>query len=114
MKVPDDEIWGYHGTDPGNIDSILTTNLNRKVGQAHGPGFYFSEFPDVCRGYGAGLIMFRLLPGREYKGSDKNKHTGSGRQYHSKIVGGDATGSGQMVIIDDNTQFVPYCVLNLQ
>ena len=109
-KIPDDTIFAYHGTNPQNIDSILKTNLNRKVGQAYGPGYYFSEFPDFSLGYGQ-LIVFKVLPGKEHTGSD-NAHTGPNARFQSKKV--QATGEyGQILVIDNTEQFVPYCVLHL-
>ena len=110
-KIPSDTIFAYHGTKPENIDSILKTNLNRKVGQAYGPGYYFSEFPDFSLGYGQ-LIVFKVLPGKEYIGSDCNAHTGPNARFQSRKV--QATGEyGQILVIDNTEQFVPYCVLHL-
>jgi hypothetical protein len=50
-------------------------------GQAYGPGNYFSEFPDVSLPYGqgTGLILFRVLPGKEYEGAIKDIPPGSFR-----------------------------------
>ena len=110
-KIPSDTIFAYHGTKPENIDSILKTNLNRKVGQAYGPGYYFSEFPDFSLGYGQ-LIVFKVLPGKEYIGSDEHSYTGPNARFQSKKV--QATGEyGQILVIDNTEQFVPYCVLHL-
>ena len=110
-KIPSDTIFAYHGTKPENIDSILKTNLNRRVGQAYGPGYYFSEFPDFSLGYGQ-LIVFKVLPGKEYIGSDEHSYTGPNARFQSKKV--QATGEyGQILVIDNTEQFVPYCVLHL-
>ena len=69
---PADPIFAYHGTrnDPSVIDNILKKNFDPVYWrrQAHGMGNYFSEFPDVSLGYGSGLILCRLLTGREYSG----------------------------------------------
>ena len=110
-KIPGDTIFAYHGTKPENIDSILKTNLNRKVGQAYGPGYYFSEFPDFSLGYGQ-LIVFKVLTGKENTGPDSKAHTGPNPRFQSRKV--QATGEyGQILVIDNTEQFVPYCVLHL-
>ncbi len=114
--IPTKEVLAYHGTAEANIDSILKTNLNRKERQAYGPGFYFSEFPAISLGYGSGLIMFRALPGNEYVGSDGDRHEGGGptAEFQSKKVRADSDDSGEMLIIDNSEQFVPFCVLNIK
>ena len=77
--------------------------------QAHGPGNYFSEYPDTSLGYGAGLIFCSILPGREYLGPAM-----SWPEHHSKLVAPDtAAGYSQMVIIQDKDQILPHCVINL-
>ena len=72
--IPADFIYAYHGTknDPTVMDSILKNNFDMKYAQrqVHGPGHYFSEFPDVSLAYGTGLIFCQLLSGKEYKGRD--------------------------------------------
>ena len=71
-RIPADPIYAYHGTrkDPTIMDSILRNNFDMSYAQrqAHGPGNYFSEFPDVSLGYGPGLIFCQLLSGNEYPG----------------------------------------------
>ena len=42
-KIPDNEVFAYHGTSPTNIDSILKSNLNARSREAYGKGYYFSE-----------------------------------------------------------------------
>ena len=73
--IPADYIYAFHGTknDPAVMDNILQNNFDMKYAkrQAHGPGHYFSEFPDVSLGYGPGLIFCQLLSGKEYKGSNQ-------------------------------------------
>ena len=46
-------------------------------GQKHGPGNYFSEIPNISMAYGSGLILFRVLPGREYQGGDLDIPSGT-------------------------------------
>ena len=84
-------------------------NIN---GQAYGPGNYFSEFPDVSIPYGQrgsggiGLILFRILPGKEYEGETRDIPPG----FNTKKVQGDARGFGHMLIIKDSDQLLPYAV----
>lgn len=111
-KISDDIVFAYHGTPSQNVDNILKCNLDRKSREAYGPGYYFSEFPAVSEGYGK-LIAFKVLPGKEYVGSDSNAHT-AGTLYQSRKVQEDSDGFGTMLVINDNTQFVPFCVLNIQ
>ena len=112
-------IRAFHGTNSANVDSILKTNLNRKVGQAYGSGYYFSEFPQVSQGYGDALILFKVMPGNEYTGNDSNKHVDNDRYQCRKVVGSvvrnndGKMGYGDILVINDNAQFLPYCVLHL-
>ena len=74
QNIPADPIFAYHGTqnDQATLDSILKNNFDMKYArrQVHGPGNYFSEYPDVSLGYGSGLIFCQLLLGNEYSGTD--------------------------------------------
>ena len=64
QNIPADPIFAYHGTqnDQGTLEYARR--------QVHGPGNYFSEYPDVSLGYGSGLIFCQLLLGNEYSGTD--------------------------------------------
>ena len=103
-------IFAYHGTSSNVIDSILKNNFDMKFAkrQAHGPGNYFSEYPDTSLGYGTGLIFCKILPGKEYNGSD---HQWPG--YQSKVVKQDKSGYSQMVIIQEKNQIIPLCYTSL-
>jgi hypothetical protein len=81
----------------------------RKKGQAYGPGNYFSEFPDVSLPYGQGqgLILFRVLPGKEYEGATSGDVPPG---FHTKKVRGNQEGFGEMLVIKDKRQFLPYAV----
>ena len=105
------EVLAFHGTSSGVVDSILKENLQLKYAkrEAHGKGNYFSEFPDTSMGYGDALLLFRVLPGKEYTGPDK-----TWTSFDSKKVGGDVEGFGDMLIVQDSSQFVPYAVYNLK
>ena len=53
-SVPADPVFAYHGTksDESTLSGILKDNFDMKYAkrQAHGPGHYFSEYPDVSLG----------------------------------------------------------------
>ena len=114
-QAPSNEILAYHGTKVENIDSILKNNLQLQYAkrQAHGKGIYFSEFPDVSIGYGQGLLLCRLLPGKEFvDSSGRNIPQG----YHSKKVQPQASAmdSGQMIIVENSDQILPAYVIHLK
>ena len=59
---------------------VIVFRQTHAKGQAYGPGNYFSEFPDVSIPYGRGtngLILFRILPGKEYEGSTNDIPAGT-------------------------------------
>ena len=118
-NIPDEEVFAYHGTNPENIHSICPNNLNVIRSAKHGNGYYFSEFPDKSLHYGGqkqGLILFKTLPGLVYTGVDKNQHSGSDAKYQSKKVPPgmfEKDSRGFMLIIENNEQFIPYCVIHL-
>jgi|FrelakmetLWP11LW_1041352.scaffolds.fasta_scaffold663103_1 hypothetical protein len=60
--------------------------------------------------YGDGLVLFRVLPGKEYEGTDRVKPP----DCHSKKVGGNPEGFGDMLVVEDSRQFVPYAVYHLK
>ncbi len=116
--IPDKEILAYHGTDPANIDSILKDNLQLGYAkrQLYGRGNYFSEFPSISLRYGKGLLLCRILPGNEFVDSS-NANIPEG--YHSKKVrpqqdnsgAGAANLSGEMIIIENSDQILPFFVI---
>jgi hypothetical protein len=105
-RIPDGQIYAFHATLPSNIDSILRDNLNYSKtahGRVHGDGCYFSEFPDFSLRYGQGLILFEVLPGKEYLGLELRVPHG----FNCKKVDANAEGRGQQLIITDTDQFIP-------
>ena len=65
--------------------------------------------------------MFKTIPGRQYVGSEMNQHVGSNAKFHSKKVflnyGGYQKSEGleeygHMLVIANNEQFLPYCLIN--
>ena len=108
------EVLAFHGTPAKNVDSIVRTNLQYQTsdlahGRVYGPGNYFSEFPDTSLRFGQGLILFRVLPGKEYEGPIHDIP----QSYNTKKVQGDNNGFSQMLIIKDSNQFLPYAVYEL-
>ena len=64
--------------------------------------------------------MFKLLLGLSYVGSSHTNHTGQNAKFQSKEVQGPKTNNGtvtgqsmNMRIIENNEQFMPYCILHL-
>ena len=57
--------------------------------------------------------MFKLLPGLSYVGSSHNNHTGKNAKFQSKEVQGGQGVLFNMRIIENNEQFMPYCILHL-
>ena len=118
--IPDKEILAYHGTDPNNIDSILKSNLQLSYAkrQAYGKGNYFSEFPAVSLGYGQGLLLCRILPGKEYVNStrcDIPQGYNCKKVLRSQLVrdaASAANASGDMIIIENSDQILPFFVIH--
>ena len=108
-----EEIYAFHGTSSQNVDSILKTNLDPRRAPAHGlaygRGCYFSEFPDFSLNYGDGLILFRLLPGKEYL-NETNDSDWTAKGYNSKKVRATADRYAEQIIIQDPGQFLPFCI----
>ena len=115
--IPDREVLAYHGTSKANISNVLQTNL--QVGyvqrQAYGRGNYFSEFPAVSLGYGDGLLLCRIPPGKEYVNSSRcNIPQG----YNSKKIvttqptAAAVNASGDMIIIENSDQILPFFVIH--
>ena len=116
--IPDQEILAYHGTDKKNIESILRSNLQLSYAkrQAYGKGNYFSEFPAVSFDYGDGLLLCRVLPGKEYVDStncDIPMGFNSKKVLKSQITGTSAANaSGEMIIIENSDQILPFFVIH--
>ena len=118
--IPDKEILAYHGTASTNIDSILKSNLQLSYAkrQAYGKGNYFSEFPAVSLGYGDGLLLCRILPGKEYVNStncDIPPGYNSKKVLQSQPTGDSAAAanaSGDMIIIENSDQILPFFVIH--
>ena len=112
-----EEILAFHGTDISNVDSILNLNLDPhrspKHGLLYGKGCYFSEFPDFSQKYGKGLILFRVLPGKEFE-DETNDDTWMQKGYHSKKVRANTDRYAEQIIIQDPSQFLPYCIYHFK
>ena len=123
--IPDKEILAYHGTDKKNIDSILKDNLQLSYAkrQAHGKGNYFSEYPSVSLDYGDGLLLCRILPGKEFVdpsasdipagyNSKKVLLGGQSASGSTAATGATANVSGKMIIIENSDQILPFFVIH--
>ena len=112
-----EEILAFHGTDTSNVGSILNVNLNPnrspKHGLRYGRGCYFSEFPDFSLEYGEGLILFRVLPGKEFEDETKDD-TWAQKGFHCKKVRANTDRYAEQIIIQDPSQFLPYCVYHFK
>ena len=112
-----EEILAFHGTNILNADSILNLNLDPhrspKHGLRYGRGCYFSEFPDFSRKYGEVLMLFRVLPGKEFE-DETNDDTWMQKGYHSKKVRPNTDRYAEQIIIQDPSQFLPYCVYHFK
>ena len=108
-QIPNNERLVFHGTKEVNIDNILRENfrLDKCHRFAHGKGVYFSEFPDISLGYGAGLLLCRVMLGRTYSGQ------GLPEGWDSKLVAPDSQGKGQMVVVPDTRQILPAFIIRL-
>ncbi|XP_046848921.1 NFX1-type zinc finger-containing protein 1-like [Xenia sp. Carnegie-2017] len=114
--IPDNEILVYHGTDKKNIDSILKNNLQVSLAerQKYGRGNYFSEFPEVSIGYGDGLLLCRILPGKEFVDSS-SANVPSGFNSKKVLLGksNPATRAfGKIIIIENSDQILPFFVVH--
>ena len=120
LSIPDKEILAYHGTDKNNIDSILKNNLQLSYAkrQRYGRGNYFSEFPSISLGYGDGLLLCRILPGKEFVDSSSSNilpgHNSKKVLLSNQplIPGGAANASGEMIIIENSDQILPFFVIH--
>jgi hypothetical protein len=118
--ISDKEILAYHGTASTNIDSILRSNLQLSFAkrQAYGKGNYFSEFPAVSLVYGDGLLLCRILPGKEYVDSthcDIPQGYNSKKVLGSQLTGGSAAAanaSGEIITIENSDQILPFFVIH--
>ena len=67
-SVPTTELFAYHLADVADLNHVANNGFDVKhaKGFKHGRGVYFSEYP-VCKiGYeGSGLILCRVMPGKE-------------------------------------------------
>merc|ERR1711971_1281753 len=67
-------ILAWHGTPSTNVAQIVENNfsiscLSKNSGDKgfYGAGIYFSEFADVSRGYGDGLLLCKIMLGKTHR-----------------------------------------------
>ena len=109
-------VLAFHGTQPYNVEQIMKENfrLDKIKRTAYGHGIYFSEFPDVSIGYGSGLILCNILPGKSYCCDQGLQNNRIQPGYDSNIVRPhqDQQGRAEMVVIDNPDQILPCYVIH--
>ena len=111
LSLPSGEVLAYHGTKDYNIEGILENNFQMRYSrrQRYGKGIYFSEFPDYSLGYGEGLLLCRLLPGKEFV--DESGHN-IPKGFNSKKVRPYKDNNGFMIVIENTDQILPMYVIH--
>ena len=115
------ELALFHGTKEANVDSIMSNNFDpaKSHRQRYGRGIYFSEFPDICLGYGQALLLCRVLPGRVKKhsnGSHWNTLMFDSLQVANLDPSADKetiAAAAKVHVIADPDQVLPYCRIHL-
>ena len=109
-------VLAFHGTQPYNVDQIMKENfrLDKIKRTAFGHGIYFSEFPDVSIGYGTGLILCKVLPGKSNPCDQSAPNAKIPLGYDSNIVRPhqDQQGRAEMIVIDNPDQILPCYVIH--
>lgn len=102
----------FHGTMLDNIDGIIKDNFQMGclVRKLFGRGVYFSESPDVSAGYGAGLLLCRVLLGEVWVDSTSRDIPSP---YHSKLVKTDFEGRGKVIVVADTSLILPAFIIKL-
>eukprot|EP01083_Nonionella_stella_P300962 1030115_1 len=110
-------VLAWHGTSAANLDSIVENNFTlEKLGAhtgnrgAYGAGIYFSEFANVSQAYGDGLILCKVMLGKEYQMNAANGQLGRALEVGCDshvVVNGSNNQYGQEVVIYDVDQVLP-------
>ena len=73
------ELLLFHGTDSGNLDSIMENNFNIDTVPSHkekkmryGRGVYMSEHPEIAFNYGDKLLLCRVCKFLKVASKDGN------------------------------------------
>jgi len=111
-NVPSKERLLFHGTAVDNIDNILSKNfqLGMLKRRLFGGGVYFSEYPDVSAGYGAGLLLCRVVLGQVWEDATSRDIPAG---WNSKVVRPDSRGRGRIIVVPDTRQILPAFVIKL-
>ena len=114
-------IIAFHGTrNRSTVDAITKGNFDTKfIGSQTdsgwwGRGFYFSEFPGTSLGYGANMLLCRVLPGKTFDVSVRMDGKPLKTGYNSHRLHKDANGYGQELVIDNPKQILPCYILHVQ
>ena len=113
-KKVSQRVPAFHGTMPDNVEAIMKENfcMDKIKRCLYGDGIYFSEFPEISIGYGAGLLLCEVLPGKSlvcnkpFSGPLKE-----GYDSHT-VRPTDAQGRGEMIVINNPDQILPCYVIN--
>ena len=114
-------VLAFHGTREENIDSIIQSNfsLDRIKRSMYGHGIYFSEFADVSMAYAAeashtcrSLLLCKILPGKEYDLNQSSSGAPLEHGYDSHRVRKDSKGFGEMLVIFNPSQIMPYYIIH--
>jgi len=118
--ISDEIILAFHGTrNRETVDSIVRGNFDTKfIGSQTDPGwwgrgFYFSEFPATSLGYGANMLLCRILPGRTYDVKERMDGQKLKDGYHSHRLQANKDGYGQELVIDNPKQILPCYILHV-
>ena len=108
-------VFAFHGTKPDNVEQIMKENfrLDKIKRAAYGNGIYFSEFPDISIGYGTGLLLCKVLPGKSYR-CDQSFSGSLMDGFDSHIVRprSEEQDRGEMIVINNPDQILPCYVIN--
>jgi len=114
-------ILAWHGTAAANVQNIVTNNFSlAKLGAhtgnkgAYGAGIYFSEFAKVSGAYGDGLMLCKVILGKQYQMTTAQAQVGRSLEpgYDSHVVVSGATSKyGQEVVIFDVDQILPCYII---
>ena len=115
VKEYSETVLAFHGTDAGNIESIMKNNFRMEDCRrgVHGAGIYLSEFPDTSEEYAKGakkLILCKILPGKGFRGGKSGSRLEA--HYDSHTVDEDQLGRAWAHVIYDPNQILPVYVIN--
>eukprot|EP01084_Bolivina_argentea_P286661 491780_1 len=109
-------ILAWHGTNTGNIENIVKNNfdlsklgVNKKNKGYYGAGIYFSEFARISNVYGDGLLLCKVILGKEYQMQFGKPEIGRTLEpgYDSHVAVKPNSDYGREVCVFDVDQILP-------